>query len=301
MIHKPIVIVGSGPVGMTIAIKLAKAGYKEITLLDANVPNNMLTQQDGRVLALSYASRQILENIKAWDNDCATAINQVHISHSGLGVSSINSNDVTLPELGYTIKYSDLCTKLYQCAQQYPEIKLTQALVNEVIPGKNYATIVYNENETLTANWVILAEGGKVKPHQVEYKEYDYKQSAIIAPLKLSMSQSNIAFERFDDNGALVLLPYKDEYILVWSVDQEEQESLIDPEQLTSRLSQLNFMQRFGQFKINGKIHSFPLCLQVAKKRVIDRVILVRSSVRLFLLGASIKLPKNIYLPSSVT
>lgn len=293
MIHKSVVIVGGGPVGMVFAIKLAKSGHRDITILDANLPseiaythtsppNNSLNKQDGRVLALSYASCKLLEGINAWDEDLATAIKQVHISHSGLGISQINASDVHLPNLGYTVKYTDLCNKLQQCMASYPEIRLTKAIVKEVIPGKNYATISYgDEAQYLTANLAILAEGGRIKLSQVEYKEHDYSQVAIIAMLKTELKHNSTAFERFDESGALVLLPHADAYVLVWACPVSQREYLQNPDNLTKRLKELKFMKRFGNFEIKGKIHSFPLKLQVAKKRVLDRVVLMGNSAQM--------------------
>jgi 2-octaprenyl-6-methoxyphenol hydroxylase len=277
MIHKPIVIVGGGPVGMVVAIKLASHGHKDITILDAN-PGGI---QDGRVLALSYASCKLLEDINAWDEAMATAIKQVHISHSGLGISQINAKDVHLPELGYTIKYTDLCNRLQQCMANYPEIKLTKAIVKEVIPGKSYAAIAYNNNEHLTTDLVILAEGGRIKLNQVQYKEHDYGQVAIIASIKTELKHNNVAFERFDDSGALVLLPHENRYVLVWSCPTAEKEYLQNPENLLQKLKELKFMKRFGKFEVIGKVHSFPLKLQVAKNRILDRVILVGNSAQI--------------------
>ncbi|MCC2626012.1 MAG: hypothetical protein K0R14_1885 [Burkholderiales bacterium] len=276
MTHKPIVIVGGGPVGMVVAIKLAGYGHKDITILDANADNI----QDGRVLALSYASCKLLEDINAWDEAFATAIKQVHISHSGLGISQINASDVNLPELGYTIKYTNLCNRLQQCISNFPEIKLTKACVKEVTPGKNYATVIYNDGECLTADLVILAEGGKIKLNQVRYKEHDYGQVAIIAAVKTELKHNNVAFERFDDSGALVLLPHGSLYILVWACPMAEKEYLQNPENLMNRLNELKFMKRFGGFEVMGKVHSYPLKLRVAKNRVLDRVILVGNSAQ---------------------
>src|SRR6185437_9665773 len=274
MIHKSIVIVGGGPVGMVVAIKLAISGHKDITILDAH-PNSTKAsttvaskgpdREDGRVLALSYASCKLLESIKAWDVNLATAIKQVHISHSGLGISKINASDVRIPDFGYTVKYTDLCNKLKQCIVNYPEITLTKAVVKEVIPGKNYATISYGDDDQyLTANLAILAEGGRIKLSHAQYKEHDYKQVAIISTIKTELKHNNIAFERFDDSGALVLLPHEDAYVLVWSCPVAEQKYLKNPENLTKKLKELKFMKRFGKFEIQGKIHSFPLKLQVA-------------------------------------
>ena len=39
-------------------------------------------------------------------------------------------------------------------------------------------------------------------------------------------------------------------------------------------------MKRFGKIKLAGPIHSYPLRLQVARKRVIDRIVLIGNSAQ---------------------
>jgi 2-octaprenyl-6-methoxyphenol hydroxylase len=74
-----IAICGAGPVGLSMAALLVKRGVAadRIALIDAKTVEQ--ARQDPRSLALSYGSRQILQEIGAWPV-AATAIHQIHVS-----------------------------------------------------------------------------------------------------------------------------------------------------------------------------------------------------------------------------
>jgi 2-octaprenyl-6-methoxyphenol hydroxylase len=279
MIHKQIIIIGGGPIGLTSAISLAKLGYA-VTIFDAHFQQKI---HDSRVLSLSYASCNILRNIGVWDDGLATPIHQVHISHSGLGVSNIKASDMNLSELGYTIKYADLCNNLREKALENKQIEIIPSLVEKVVPGKNYATIEYGvegKARYVTTDLVLLAEGGKIKPDNLEYREFDYRQTAIVAHIHVNARHHNTAFERFDDSGPLVLLPYQSHYVLVWARLQSDAAHLLEPKNLLSELNKLAFMKRFVSITIDKNISSFPLKLQVAKKRILERVVMLGNSAQ---------------------
>ena len=278
MLHRPIIIVGGGPIGLTTALLLARSG-RAVTVLDAGNSK----ANDGRVLALSYASMDLLNELNAWPQTAATAINQVHISHSGLGVTSMKAEDVSLPQLGYTIKYADICAQLNKEVSQYPNIQLQTCIVEEVIPGNNYVTLGYrgeNQIEYITTDLAILAEGGKIKINDVSYTEHSYEQHAIIAEIKTQKPHANIAYERFDNSGAMVLLPHNSNYTLVWSLPSDEVEQIIADKSLDEKLKQMSFMKRFGKIEVSSAVHSFPLKLQVAKTRSLDKVVLIGNSAQ---------------------
>jgi 2-octaprenyl-6-methoxyphenol hydroxylase len=280
MQHETIVIVGGGPVGLVTALTLAKAN-KRVTLLDSKLDS---FNPDGRVLALSYASYIQIENLGVIVGDFVTAIDKVHISHNGLGISNINARDVNLAHLGYTIKYIDLVKALYKKIREYPQIKLQKALVNDVLTNDSYATISYNQpdannpDKLLTADLVILAEGGLVKQKNTKYKMHDYAQQAIVVKLKTHKPHDNIAYERFELDGPMVLLPSEDNYILVWALSNRLVQDLSNKDILLTKIVDLAFMKRFGTIELVSDISIFPLKLQVAQNRVLNRVVLIGNS-----------------------
>lgn len=279
-----VTIVGGGPVGCATAIMLAKYG-KNITLLDKVGTKSMHGQnlQDGRVLALSYASISFLEELGVELSTLGTSINAVHVSHTGLGINCINAKDINLKQLGFTVKYNDIIDKLYTTLSNYSNIVLQNAKVTKVIPNFNSSTIYYTNldngaDETINSQLVVLAEGGNINLDGVLYKEYDYNKYAVISQITVKSFHNNIAYERFEQDGPLVLLPHGDGYTLVWALDKNLSENINEYE-LHDKLANLPFMQRFGAFKVNELVYKYPLKLKIAKNRVIcDSVVLVGNS-----------------------
>ena len=77
-----IAIVGAGPVGLALAGMLILRGVSAHKLLLLDAKTSDAAQQDPRSIALSYGSRQLLEQIAAWPVS-GTPITQIHISRRG--------------------------------------------------------------------------------------------------------------------------------------------------------------------------------------------------------------------------
>jgi 2-octaprenyl-6-methoxyphenol hydroxylase (EC 1.14.13.-) len=106
-----IVIVGAGPVGMTLALALADSPLR-VLLLDRQAANGWA--KDPRAIALAHGSRQLLERLQAWNAPAATAIRTIHVSQrSGFGRTLIEAEDYALPALGYVMRYRDLVGALH--------------------------------------------------------------------------------------------------------------------------------------------------------------------------------------------
>src|SRR6185503_13116931 len=98
-----IAVMGAGPVGATLAALCANSGLS-IALFEAR-PG---PARDRRTLALSHASRELLERVRAWPGS-ATPITSIHISQKGgPGRTVISAAEQGLPALGYTLSYADL-------------------------------------------------------------------------------------------------------------------------------------------------------------------------------------------------
>ena len=77
---KTVVIIGGGPVGMSLALALHKQGIAaEIHDLRARGA----AAGDQRILALSHGSRQILASLGVWPQIKATPITNIHVSQRG--------------------------------------------------------------------------------------------------------------------------------------------------------------------------------------------------------------------------
>lgn len=269
MIHYDIAICGAGPVGMALAALLAQRGMasERIALLDAKT----LAQAscDPRSIALSWGSRQILEEIGAWPIE-ATPIHQIHVSRRGrFGRSLIDRNEHGLEALGYVTRYGALVTALgAACARHGVEAR-RPARVRSCSEDGNGVVLTLDagadETQTLNAALLVQAEGGLFKDQPGRVVRRDYLQSALIAQVTSSAPIAHRAFERFTDEGPLALLPQgQHEYSLVWCVRPDTASNLLALSD-AAFLVQLGeaFGTRLGNFTQVGARQAYPLGLCV--------------------------------------
>ncbi|NVM79594.1 2-octaprenyl-6-methoxyphenol hydroxylase [Duganella sp. SG902] len=215
-----IAICGAGPAGMALAALLVKRGVPaaRIALIDARTLDH--ASKDPRSLALSWGSRQILEEIGAWPA-AATAIEQIHVSRrSQFGRSLIDRKDYDLPALGYVSRYGNLVTALGAVCERAGIVSLRPARVEALdeLDDAVALTIAGETPQVLRAAIVVQAEGGLFNEQQTRATHRDYQQTAIIAQVRSTTPPPHRAYERFTEQGPLALLPQDDEYSLVWCV-----------------------------------------------------------------------------------
>ncbi|WP_373886634.1 UbiH/UbiF/VisC/COQ6 family ubiquinone biosynthesis hydroxylase [Duganella sp. BJB480] len=258
-----IAICGAGPAGMALAALLARRGTpaQRIALIDAKTLEQ--ASNDPRSIALSWGSRQILEEIGAWPA-AATAIHQIHVSRRGqFGRSLIDRDEHKLPALGYVLRYGDLVTALGAVCQRAGIATLRPARVEAVDENADaVALTIAGTPAAVTAAIVVQAEGGLFSDQESKAQHRDYRQTAIIAQVRSSRPIAHRAYERFTEQGPLALLPQGEEYSLVWCVRPETAVRLqaLDDASFLAELGAA-FGERLGTFTRSSPRLAFPLGL----------------------------------------
>ncbi len=260
--HFEIAIVGAGPVGMALAAMLVARGVTAsgIALIDAKTPE--AAQQDARSIALSYGSRQLLEQVYAWPVS-GTPITEIHISRRGsFGRSLIESRDYDLPALGYVCRYGQLVQTLHQTLKSSGVTMLRPATVSAVNETADSVMLQMTDGSAIEAALMVQAEGGVYGTQQQKTLSRDYQQSAIVATVHSNAPLAGRAFERFTDEGPLALLPQDDGYALVWCARPARVAALLAmSEAVFLQALQQAFGQRVGSFTKVGARNSYSLGL----------------------------------------
>ena len=279
-----IVICGAGPVGMALALMLAKRGAAggDIALIDARALGSAIS--DPRSLALSYGSALLLEQIGTWPLP-ATAIHQIHVSRRGhLGRSMIVREDHGVPALGYVTRYGDLVSALADACQRAGVRTLRPLRVNGIDEHTDGVTLRLDDGSELDAGIVVQAEGGVFGEQETRGRSRDYEQSAVIARVTASSPIAHRAFERFTDEGPLALLPQDGadghQYALVWCVRPEHAARLLalDDGTFLTRLSDA-FGSRLGRFTAASARASYRLGLN-AEARATARTVAIGNAAQ---------------------
>lgn len=264
-----IIIVGGGPVGMVLALLLAKQNIAS-TVLEARKQG--AANQDTRALALSFGTRRVLEKLGVWQSlaPYATAINTIHVSQKGsIGRSVLHAEDEGLEALGYVLSYGALCSALNAALLQFSNIQLIDEAQAEAITHDAAMASVrysrYGEMHQQQSQLVVLADGGRSLEEVAGLKRdtKEYGHDALITKVRAELPHNNIAYERFTSSGPMALLPNGErDFSLVWTGKKERVTALLalsDDDFLAQFHAQ--FGDRVGHFLSVEKRMTFPLKL----------------------------------------
>jgi 2-octaprenyl-6-methoxyphenol hydroxylase len=242
-----ILIAGGGPVGAALALALEGSGHS-VVLAEARSADSGAATSDARAIALSYASRLILERLHAWPALASTPIETIHISQrGGFGRTLISAAECGLPALGYVANYDDLQRSLLAVPCS------ARRLFGARLTGfdGSIATLQTQEGVRVFApRLTVFADGARVPGGDAApgYSK-DYRQTALAAWVKTAQEPRGRAWERFTNEGPLALLPHAAGYALVWTTDPDRGARLaaFDTPAFLAQL-QASFGERLGAF-----------------------------------------------------
>lgn len=257
-----ITICGAGPVGMALAAFLVARGIspQSIALIDAKPIAQ--AESDPRSLALSWGSRQMLEQVDAWPA-ATTPITEIHVSRrSHFGRTLIDCKEYDLPALGYVTRYGALVSALNAVIAKSAVRVLRPAQVRAMTETDDLVELTLASGERVQAGIVVQAEGGIFGDQSQRALNRDYGQTAIVAQVTTSAPLASRAFERFTDEGPLALLPQDGGYAMVWCMRPANAERMMAQDEANFLASlQEAFGQRVGAFLSVSSRFCYPLGL----------------------------------------
>lgn len=274
-----ILIVGAGPVGMTLALAL-QAGNADLrtTLLDAR-PRGAFVD-DPRALALSHGTRQLLETLDAWNAPAATPIHDIHVSQSGgFGRTIIDRNEQGVPALGYVMRYKHLCAGLDGHLAESAILERTTLTGTRLARDHIVATIRQGDTErTIRTRLLVHADGTPGNSPDVFVA--DYRQHAVLAEVRSQPLHGNRAWERFTPDGPLALLPLGDDYSVVFTVPPAQADALM---QMDDAAFLAALQAQFGSrlhFTATSPRARFPLALRLRRQLHAEREVWIGNAAQ---------------------
>ena len=286
--NHPVVIIGGGPVGATLALSLLSRGIP-CTLLEARAQG--ASHGDQRALALSAGTRLILQRLGVWEPLAAqaTAINTIHISQRGsIGRTLLKAEEQGQEALGYVASYGALTSVLDQALANHGGARiLHEAEVSEVLPGSAGTRLTFTQQGqpvTLDSQLAVLADGGRSLGSipGLERETREYGHDALVSKVSAELPHDNIAYERFTPAGPMALLPNGErDFSLVWTGEQQaiKQILALDDEVFLAELHR-HFGDRVGRFLSVGKRMSFPLRLSRLKPVVLPHFAVIGNAAQ---------------------
>ena len=213
----PILIVGGGLVGASLAIALDTAGIPA-TLVEAAAPRvGDQPSYDERNLALARATVNGLDAIGVWDlaRQRATPITHIHTSRAGdFGSVRMDAAAEGVDALGWTLPARELGDALLRRLDACRHLtRLAPARVEgiEATEGGWVATITGPSGTQQVATPLLVGADGTLSGIRSQLgigtREHDYAQALFVSTMTPERDPAGRAFERFTDDGPVAVLP----------------------------------------------------------------------------------------------
>ncbi len=280
-----VVIVGAGMVGATVACGLGGRPLS-VAVIEQSLPENFSSEQphDLRVSALSIASKNILQAVGAWQgilNRRLCPFRRMRVWET-VGDTEFNSDDISLPELGYIVENRVTQLALLDCLEHFDNVELIAPVkIKSINYSSSEETVLQlDDGSSLQTRVVVAADGGDSRVRQtvgLGVTSWDYKQHALVIYVETDYEQQDITWQRFVPSGPQAFLPLTGNFgSIVWynSADEVRRLKLLSNEDLTAELT-VAFPACLGKIKQVLCKASFPLKRQHAQQYIKTGVALV--------------------------
>ena len=229
-----VLVRGSGIVGKSLALSLARQGLSVALLMDEAENQSA----DLRAFALNAASVNLLRSLKVWDALPAAAVTAVHDMHieGDAGLGSESSSSSSSGSGSGKLDFSAWSQRLSELAWIVDAGALEEVLHNAVKFAPHISQVRSEVPATLSA----LCEGRSSHSRDalgVTFQKNDYGHRGIAARLNCSLGHRHTARQWFRSPDVLALLPFggvahrqdsaSASYALVWSLPEAEAQALL--------------------------------------------------------------------------
>jgi len=287
-----LIINGGGMAGATLAwglnYILGPAKALNIAIIEASADQHNHAGFDARVIALSYGSRQILEQLGLWQDyqQIVTPIRDISVTDRGhFGQTTLTPQEYHVPHLGYVVELADSGKLLLDKLSQTSVTWFRPNTISELTQHQTYVDITLSGGEALSAPLIVAADGGLSTVRQLlnlGSKQTNFEQAAVIANITTSQAHQGMAYERFSEQGPIALLPMsKGRSSLVWSmsINAIEEIMALNDDEFLSALQQA-FGYRLGTFEKTGKRVSYPLVQTLASTLTHHRIAFIGNAAQ---------------------
>ncbi len=292
--HYDIIIIGGGIVGLTLACQLQNFKGRIAIIESSELSSNGLSEDyDLRVFAINRASQNSFKSLGLWQkilSQRASPYRKMFVWEP-CGGSEIEfvCKDVGEPDLGHIIEHQVIHSALLEKVDTLDHINLLYPIdLKRLILTEDGVKLETKQKQKLSANLVIGADGCHSWLRQqtgIEQTEWNYGHEAIVATVETVLPHQDTAWECFNPEGPLALLPLADPHhcSIVWSVETDKARKLmaLDDAHFKTELEKA-FHARLGQVVDCSKRRSFPLHMRHAKQYVRHRIALVGDAIHTF-------------------
>lgn len=284
-----ILIVGGGLNGPTLALALARSGFRVAVIDSLPTSTRADIGFDGRAYALALASKRLLSALGLWQVLASNAQPMLEIKvtdgKAGEGPSPwmmhFDHAEIEEGPMGFMVEDRHLRPALLTAIADDP--KITHYAAESVVAqdvGAQSASVTLASGEILRGSLIIGCDGrasGTAQRAGIRRTGWGYGQTAIVCAVAHERPHNGIAHQFFMPNGPLAILPLtENRSSIVWSEsDARAAECAAMSDDMFLDALRPAFGSFLGQIQLEGKRFTYPLGLTLANSFIADRLALV--------------------------
>lgn len=280
-----VVVVGAGPAGLCFARSLAGSGLSVAVVEKQPLQAIQEPAFDGREIALTHASRGILEQLGLWERFDAAEVSELRDAKVSDGDSAhalrISSADGRSDRLGWLVPNHVIRRTVYEAVARQDGLELvTGCGVQSVAERGTGIEATLEDGRVLRARLLVAADSRFSQVRRmlgIGATMRDHGKRMMVCRFEHTLPHHHVAWEWFDYGHTLALLPLNGNLssaVLTLCPGEMDRAEAMDDAALAADLQQ-RMRGECGEVTMTGTRHVYPLVSVYAERFVARRAALV--------------------------
>ena len=280
-----IIIIGAGAIGLAFALSLADTKLNILIIDKASEDKLANPEYDGRETGLTNFSVSLLKQLNIWqdiEKKYISSLKEARVINNNSDYSlDFKSNQSHNDILGYFVSNHIIRKTLYKKVSNISNIKiLSEAEIIDIENQPNLVRVILANNKTLQGDLLVVADSRFSEARKklaIATNMRDFARTMIVCKMEHQKSHNNVAFECFDNDRVLAVLPLSGKVSsIVITVPILEAQNMLDMQEqdFNQDISQ-RFAKDLGELKLISKRYSYPLISTYASKFFTNRAALI--------------------------
>lgn len=264
-----VLIVGAGPVGLSLARSLSGQGLS-IVLIDSQGHETLAAPAaDGREIALTHASQRILQQLGIWAYFCADEIAPLRDAQVLDGISPqalrIRAAAAGEERLGCLVPNQVIRRAAFAAVSECPDVRLLpQTRLDALQCTEQAVHAVFSDGQALQARLVVAADSRFSDTRRrlgIAARMEDFGKSMLVCRMNHELSHDQVAWEWFGYGQTLALLPLNGNSastVLTLPPAEITRMMSLDAQAFAQDMAR-RYDGRLGQMELIGERHVYPL------------------------------------------
>ncbi len=281
-----IVVVGAGPAGLCFARSLAGSGLCIALVEQQDEATLAAPADDGREIAVTHRSRQLLQALGVWDRidarDIAVLREALVLDGRGREGLVFSPALAGAQQLGWLLSNHAIRRAAFAEVAALPDVALfAGAKVAAVRMEADGAVVALEGGQTLRARLVVAADSRFSQTRRaagIGASMHDFGKTMLVLRMRHEAAHAQTAWEWFATGQTLALLPLRDRHTssVVLTLPPRQMQALLAQDDVALGADMARrFMQRLGAMEVAGPRCAYPLVGVYAHRFVGDRFALV--------------------------